>query len=200
MPAPGSVLDAVPGVVARVSKRLKARVSGMIARAVLTAVSESSKMRSVQFEVYKDEGEEAEHWEAYGWTSRAKDGAEVLVLSIGASRDHRAAVVVADRRYRPTDLEEGEVCVHDDQGAEVRLMRAKVRVRPKDGGDVEIGRNTLKDSARKTDAVQAVIPAGTVVISVSGGSGAPAVGTLNPEDIILDGQITEGSGTVKVSD
>lgn len=60
----------------------------------------------------------------------------------------------------------------------------------------EMGNSDLKEAARKEDAVEAIIPAGTVVVSVSGGSGAPAVGTLNPSDIVLDGEITEGSDQI----
>lgn len=79
----------------------------------------------------------------------------------------------------------------DDNNAQIHVTPA---------GSVLIGADATKESARKGDAVQATIPAGTVIVSVSGGSGAPAVGTLNPTDIILDGEITEGSDTVRVSD
>jgi hypothetical protein len=63
---------------------------------------------------------------------------------------------------------------------------------------IKLGKNATLDAARKTDAVQVVIPAGTVVVSVSGGGGSPAVGTMNPTDITLEGQITEGSNLVAI--
>lgn len=75
---------------------------------------------------------------------------------------------------------------------------AQIHVTP--SGSVLIGADATKESARKGDAIEAIIPAGTVIVSVSGGSGAPAVGTLNPADIVLDGEITEGSDMVRVSD
>lgn len=75
---------------------------------------------------------------------------------------------------------------------------AQIHVTP--SGSILIGADAVKESARKGDAVQAIIPTGTVIVAVSGGSGAPAVGTLNASDIVLDGEITEGSATVKVSD
>ena len=50
--------------------------------------------------------------------------------------------------------------------------------------------------ARKSDPVDAVIPAGTVIVSISGGSGSPAVGVLNPTAIVLTGEITDGSSIV----
>lgn len=52
------------------------------------------------------------------------------------------------------------------------------------------------EAARNGDAVQVTIPAGTFIVSVSGGSGAPAVGVLNPAPIDVDGTIQEGTGEV----
>ena len=195
MPRPQTLLDAVPIIVQRVIKPFKNRVNGMIAKAVLKAVTETSKMRKVQFEVFADEGEEGEHFEPYGWTSRPLDGAEAIVVSLGGSRDKRVVITVSDRRHRPKDLEPGEMCIHDDQGARVHLKRDRIVVIPPPGGTVELGSGTLKDSARKTDAVQAVIPAGSVVIDV-----VAHAAVKNLTDIVLDGQITEGSTVVKASD
>lgn len=53
-------------------------------------------------------------------------------------------------------------------------------------------------AARKDDTVEVEIPAQTVVIAVSGGSGSPAVGTLNVAPIKLQGKITGGSSKVVI--
>lgn len=58
--------------------------------------------------------------------------------------------------------------------------------------------STGPKAARNGDAVEVVIPSGTVIVSVSGGSGAPAVGTPNPTDITLEGTIVEGSDIVEI--
>lgn len=57
-----------------------------------------------------------------------------------------------------------------------------------------------RPAARKDDAVKVTIPAGTVIVSVSGGGGSPAVGVLNPSDIDITGTITAGSGNVEIAD
>lgn len=57
-----------------------------------------------------------------------------------------------------------------------------------------------KKAARNGDKVRVSIPAGTVIISVSGGSGSPAVGTPNPVDIIVEGTVVEGSESVFIGD
>lgn len=74
---------------------------------------------------------------------------------------------------------------------------AQIHITP--SGSILIGADATLESARKTDPIEAIIPSGTVIVSVSGGSGAPAVGVLNPNPIVLDGEITDGSATVKVS-
>ena len=51
-------------------------------------------------------------------------------------------------------------------------------------------------AARKDDPVSVTIPALSFIVSVSGGSGAPAVGVLNPTPVIVDGTITEGTEEV----
>jgi hypothetical protein len=67
------------------------------------------------------------------------------------------------------------------------------------GGDVTIN-NGSKGAARKDDAVEVTIPSGTFITTVSGGSGAPAVGLPNPAPVKVQGKITAASGTVKIGD
>jgi phage gp45-like len=62
-------------------------------------------------------------------------------------------------------------------------------------GDVVINGGS-KGCARKDDAVEVTIPAGTFITSVSG----QAVGTPNPAPVKVQGTITAASGTVKIGD
>lgn len=62
-------------------------------------------------------------------------------------------------------------------------------------GDVVINGGS-KGAARKDDAVEVTIPAGTFISSVSG----QAVGTPNPAPVKVQGKITAASGTVKIGD
>jgi len=62
------------------------------------------------------------------------------------------------------------------------------------GGQVHVGKeNPTKFAARKTDAVQVTIPAGTFLTQAQ-------AGVPNPTPIVVDGQITGGSATVKIDD
>ena len=75
---------------------------------------------------------------------------------------------------------------------------AQIHITP--AGSILLGTDAALGVARDTDPVEAVIPANTVIVSVSGGSGAPAVGVLNPTPITLNGTITGASANVKASD
>lgn len=60
------------------------------------------------------------------------------------------------------------------------------------------GPGSEAEAARLGDEVRVTIPAGTFIVSVSGGSGSPAVGVLNPTPIDVDGTIITASGEVKI--
>ncbi|WP_207458660.1 phage baseplate assembly protein V [Azospirillum sp. SYSU D00513] len=108
---------------------LKRGLDMMLARAVLTAVS-SGKMQVVQVNILAGETKDGvEHFEPYGWTSHPLPGAEAVVGFVGGDRSHGMAVVIADRRHRPSDLKPGEVCVHDDLKQEVRLTREGIVIK-----------------------------------------------------------------------
>lgn len=65
-------------------------------------------------------------------------------------------------------------------------------------GEKIIIQNGGAAAARVDDTVEVEIPAQSVVVAVSGGSGSPAVGTLNVSPIKLQGKITSGSSSVEI--
>lgn len=63
--------------------------------------------------------EDRELIQHYGYTSRPKEGAEVIIIREGG---HFIAIGSDDRRYRIA-LEDGEVALYDDLGQKVQLTR-----------------------------------------------------------------------------
>lgn len=55
-----------------------------------------------------------------------------------------------------------------------------------------------KGAARQDDSVEVTIPSGTFITTVTGGSGAPAVGTPNPAPVKVQGKITSASNSIKI--
>jgi len=65
-----------------------------------------------------------EYFQHYGYTSRPKAGAEIIIIREGG---HFIAVASDDRRYRIA-MEDGEVALYDDLGQKVHLTRAGINV------------------------------------------------------------------------
>lgn len=104
---------------------LATRVANSGARAVLLAVDDGSKMQLVQLEVL--EGEvigDAEHVQPYGFSSVPLAGADTAaVIFPNGDRGHPLVVTIADRRYRPTGGEPGEVTVYNHTGAKIVITK-----------------------------------------------------------------------------
>lgn len=103
---------------------LQRQVLSLIGRAVVKSIDAASKCQTVDVELVGGQPKSGiEHFEPYGFTSRANAGSEALVLFPDADRSHGIAVAVADRRYRLKGLKTGEVALYDDQGQSVTLTR-----------------------------------------------------------------------------
>lgn len=110
---------------------------GMI-RGTIAETDDEKKMQTVQATGHFGEKvKDIEHWYPYGFTARVKkpekgkdEQPETVLLHMGSNRSHQIALPAADRRYRPTKVEEGEVVLHDDQKQKVHLKR--------DGAHVEV--------------------------------------------------------------
>lgn len=115
-----------------VMQSLQRQVLGLIGRAVVKSINAASKCQMIDVELLAGQPKAGiEHLEPYGFTSRAKAGAEAVVLFPDGDRSHAVAITVSDRRYRMKGLKTGEVALYDDQGQSVTLTRAGIVV---DGG------------------------------------------------------------------
>lgn len=101
----------------------------MLGRGVLRLTNEEPRMRTLQSEFMAgDVRDGMEHFEPYGYTSRAHPGAEVVAGFFQGDRSHGVVLVTADRRYR-LHVEEGEVAIFDDLDQKVHLKRDRIEVR-----------------------------------------------------------------------
>jgi phage baseplate assembly protein V len=88
----------------------------MLRRGVVTATKDSTKLREIQASRLAGETlDQLEHFEAYGLTGRAKVGAEAIIAELGGDPSHAVVLVVSDRRFRPTQLADGDVAFYTDQ-------------------------------------------------------------------------------------
>lgn len=104
---------------------LRTRVANTVARAVIRNVDDSTKMQLLQIEILKGEIRDgAEHVQPYGFASVPLAGADTAaVIFPNGDRSHPLVVSVADRRYRPTGGEPGQVTVYNHTGAKITLTK-----------------------------------------------------------------------------
>lgn len=119
---------------AQLIRPLSTRVANMVSRGVVKRVDDAKKVQELQVELLADETRDGvERLQPYGLTSVPEADAECVVIFVGGRRDHGFALAVDDRRYRPTGLQPGDVCLYGKTGSKV-VMKAN--------GDVEVTPST----------------------------------------------------------
>lgn len=103
---------------------LATRIANIAARATVKLVNDGKKQQLVQLGALPGETiDDAEHFQPYGFSSVPLGGGEAVVIFPNGDRAHALVVAVADRRYRPTGGEPGEVTVYNNTGAKMTLTK-----------------------------------------------------------------------------
>lgn len=101
---------------------LARRIRLMAGRAILTLVDDATKMQGVQVKLLDGEVcNNVDRVQEYGFTSVPLPGAEGIYLALGGSRDNGVIVASDDRRYRPKNLQPGEVALYTHDGTMIVL-------------------------------------------------------------------------------
>ncbi len=102
-------------------------LKNILVRGTLSLVDGLKKLQELQVKLLAGEIKDGmEHFEAYGFTSYPKAGAEVLAGFFGGDRSHGVVICVADRRFRLQGLKSGEVAMYTDEGDKLHFKRGRV--------------------------------------------------------------------------
>ena len=177
-----SGLNTVRSLIAPVARRVRL----LVTRAVVDRVNDSLRCQGLQVSLLSDElRDDVEHFQDYGFTSHPLVGAEGLFLAVGGNRSHGVVLGVTDRRYRPTNMSEGDVCLHTADGERVYLDRAGdlVNLGAKSASDfVALAADVLSElQSFKTDLdnVKSMVDSHTHNVPATGildGLGSPCTG------------------------
>ncbi len=108
---------------------IKRRIQLLIGRAIVAMVDNSEGTQRLQLTVLADEiADNVEHFEEYGFTSYSQDGGEGVVGFLGGNRDHGIVLCVNDRRYRPTDLSQGETAMYTSEDVSAQDHRVYLKL------------------------------------------------------------------------
>ncbi|MGE0022116.1 MAG: phage baseplate assembly protein V [Hyphomicrobium sp.] len=104
-------------------------VRNLVQRGVVDRSDASKKMQTLDISLLNgSKPTKVEHWERYGITYRPLEGAEVLAIALGGNPDHLVVTDVADRRHRPTNLNPGELMIHDHQGQSILIGKDYIKI------------------------------------------------------------------------
>jgi phage baseplate assembly protein V len=117
----------------RILLPLKRKIMLIIGKCILVAVDNSNKNMKLQLSGLKNESiTNIERYQEYGFESYPKKDSEVLAAFIDGNRDNGIVICVNDKRYRPTDLNEGDVCVYDHAGLRITLNSTGIIIKTGD--------------------------------------------------------------------
>lgn len=113
---------------------LKRRIMLALARGVVTAINDTTKLQALQVSLLAGEiRDDLERFQEYGFTSVPFPQAEAAVVFLGGNRDHGLVIAVDDRRYRLQGLANGEVAIYTDEADKIYLRRGnKIEVHTKE--------------------------------------------------------------------
>lgn len=107
---------------------IKRRILLLIGRAIVSAVDDSEGTQRLKLKLLADElAEGVERFQDYGFTSYPLSDCEALPVFLGGNRDHGIVLCVNDRRYRPTDLSEGECAAYTSEDKDTQDHRVYLK-------------------------------------------------------------------------
>lgn len=104
---------------------LRVQVANLAARATVQLVDDSGKLQTLQIgDIAGGPYDDCEHLQPYGFSSVPLAGADTAaVIFPNGDRGHPLVVAVADRRWRPTGGQPGEVTVYNNTGAKIVITK-----------------------------------------------------------------------------
>ncbi|WP_127958112.1 phage baseplate assembly protein V [Serratia microhaemolytica] len=144
----------------RLLNTIQRSLSNMLVRAVVQHRDGSRKNQVLQISMVAGElKSNIEHLEPYGFTSAPHLGAEAFAAYPDGDRSHGVVLVVADRRYRLTGLDSGEVAIYSDEGDSIILKR---------GNQIEVKTQTLTINAATQVQINSPLVAMSGRLTVAG--------------------------------
>ncbi len=108
---------------------IKRKIMLLIGRCILSAIKNTEGTQKIQVVGLKNETITGiERYQEYGLETYPKKDSEVLILFLNGDREQGVAVCIHDRRYRPKNLSEGDVCLYDYRGQAIILNSSGIKM------------------------------------------------------------------------
>lgn len=181
-------------VLDRWASSMKRSIAMSVGRAIVRLVNDTGETQLVQIGVLDGETmDKVEHLQDYGFTSRAGEGAEGVLLAVAGQRGASVIIKIADTKVRLKGLETGEVAVYDDLGQMVKLGRERMELISPTEVKVTAPKFTVDASTEiQFTSPKIVLASDDLELGAEGGPKVARVG-----DSVAGGVITTGSDKVK---
>jgi len=138
----------------RLTDPIRKKIFLLLGRAILYAIDNSESTQTVQVMALSDEVITGiERFQEYGLETYPLAEAEVFIGFLNGNRGHGIALCVHDRRYRPTDLIEGEVALYtsEDKTSSFRIHLKTGRIFDVKGDQLIETFDTIKTTTVPTE-------------------------------------------------
>lgn len=135
------------------------RIRAVVLRGLVHLSDDSGPVRTLQIETLPDEVDDGvEQLEPYGLAGRPMDpdasgSAELVALAPGSDEESTIVVLVMDRRYRPANIDKGEVRLYNHRGQAISLKSDRLIVDTVGSDPIELGAGATKGVGRLDDLV-----------------------------------------------
>lgn len=181
---------------------LKRMAKGIVRRTTLSSQIHTLKLPTATAGATEGiAGGDVEQFQQYGLASHVPDGAEAIMLAVGADPSHQVIIVAADRSTRPVNLLPGEVLVFSQHLQRVLLGADGKTNIGTDGtpGALAIARVTSDVGARAAMTAWAVVVE-TFINGLAPGTFIPANDfTTSVVAANAFGEVTSGSGDADIT-
>ncbi len=97
----------------RILQKLQDRILGMIGKAILSTVDDTTDIQLVKISGLAEEVQDGvERVQNFGFTSNPPENSETIVLYLGGNRDHPVAIAIDNARTRKKNLKAGESAIY----------------------------------------------------------------------------------------
>ncbi len=149
---------------------LATRVLSSLVRARLSRVDDSGDVQRVQVQAH-GEPRDADHLLPFGLACRPPLDSRGILLSVGSAFDHLVALGLALARYRPRDLDDGDVTLYSAHDARIDLRSSGVAVKGNMtvDGDVDADGYKAGGAPGLSGVVSIPTPGGAATLTYKGG-------------------------------
>lgn len=117
-------IDDIRKAVRDIVKPLQNRVLLLVGRGILMAVNDSQKIQQMQITLLADEvKDQVESFAHFGFTSNPPPNSEIIMLSVGGSRDNGVVIASENRESRLKGLEPGESALYNISGKYIWMKK-----------------------------------------------------------------------------